>query len=284
MAYLIFQCLTNSANRTSTSPRLRLLCSSIKQAFSRFRSIFVLAPFSYMDAGWRRTNPPRRRIVADPRRRIAAAAREGTAARRATHAGLHEWREMRPQCGVSGVGRVLAGDARVLVIRLCWLRGQRGSQRARSRRAVHATTLCQPREARVARIDSEGEANREGGHLLAARLGGGADGGGAPHRCCLALRHLESHVKIRIQDFNCQNSRLRWKGTGEEATQPMRKWKGRRSPPPKRPCGSCGCGPCPAAREVNSNGKQSIIHPKKRLPRFGSGLLPCLCCCCRTRL
>ncbi len=38
MAYLIFQCFIDSVNLTSTSSRLR----------SRFRSIFVLAPFSYI--------------------------------------------------------------------------------------------------------------------------------------------------------------------------------------------------------------------------------------------
>ncbi len=48
MAYLIFQCLSDSANLTYTSSRLRLSCSSIKQAISRSRSIFVLAPFSYI--------------------------------------------------------------------------------------------------------------------------------------------------------------------------------------------------------------------------------------------
>ena len=47
MTYLIFQCITNSANRTSSSPRLRSSCSSIMQAISRFRSILVLATFSY---------------------------------------------------------------------------------------------------------------------------------------------------------------------------------------------------------------------------------------------
>jgi hypothetical protein len=100
----------------------------------------------------------------------------------------------------------------------------------------------------------------EGGLLLAgARLGVGADGGGSLHRCGLALRRVEGHVKIRNQDFDSRNSKLRWQGTGKEATQPMRTWRRRRSPPPKRLCGSCGCGPCrawPAAREVNSNGKQ----------------------------
>ncbi len=76
----------------------------------------------------------------DPPWRVAAAAREGTAARHATHAGWHEWHGMLPQCGVSGVGGVRAGDARGLVIRLCCLRGRRGSQRARRRRAVHGAS------------------------------------------------------------------------------------------------------------------------------------------------
>jgi hypothetical protein len=93
-----------------------------------------------MRASWRHINPPRRRIAADTRRRIAAVAREGAAARRATHAWWHEWRGMRPQCGVSGVGGVRAGHARGLVIRLCWLRGRRGSQRVRRRRAVHGAS------------------------------------------------------------------------------------------------------------------------------------------------
>jgi hypothetical protein len=94
-----------------------------------------------------------------------------------------------------------------------------------------------------------------------------------------ALWRVEGHVKIRNQDFDSRNSKLQWQGTGKEATQPMRTWRRRRSPPPKRPCGSCGCGPCPAAREVYSNRKQTTIHLKKRLPRFaGSCLLPCLCC------
>jgi hypothetical protein len=46
MANLIFQCFINSMNQTSTSPRLRSSRSSIMQAISRFRSIFVHAPFS----------------------------------------------------------------------------------------------------------------------------------------------------------------------------------------------------------------------------------------------
>jgi hypothetical protein len=103
----------------------------------------------------------------------------------------------------------------------------------------------------------------EGGHLLAARLGGGDNGRGSLHQCGLALRGVEGHVKIRNQDFDSRNSKLRWKGTGKEATQPMLTWRRGRSPPPKRPCGSCECNPCrawPAAREVNSNGKQKTIH------------------------
>jgi hypothetical protein len=186
---------------------------------------------------------------------------------------------MRPQCGVSGVGGVRAGDARGLVVRLCWLRGRRGSQRARRRRAVHGASR-ERREWRGIAADRLGmRSESEGGHLLAARLGGGADGRSSPHQCGLALRREGGHVKIRNQDFDSRNSRLRWRGTGKEVTQPMRTWRRRRSPPPKRPCGSCGCGPCPAAREVNSNGKQTAIHLKKRLPRFaGSWLLPCLCC------
>ena len=47
-AYLIFQCSTNSAGLTSTSPRLRLSCSSVKRTISRFRFIFALAPFTYI--------------------------------------------------------------------------------------------------------------------------------------------------------------------------------------------------------------------------------------------
>ncbi len=59
---------------------------------------------------------------------------------------------------------------------------------------------------------------------------------------------IPGHVKIRNQDFDFRNPKLRGKGTRKEATQPMRTWK--RSPSPKHPCGSCGCGPCPAAREL----------------------------------
>jgi hypothetical protein len=64
-----------------------------------------------------------------------------------------------------------------------------------------------------------------------------------------ALRRVdavEGHVKIRNQDFDFQNSRLRSKGTGEEATQPMR--KRRRSPAPMRPCPEAPMRPCSAAR------------------------------------
>ena len=48
LAYLIFQCYINSVNLPSTSPRLRSSRSSIMIAISRLRSIFVLAPFSYI--------------------------------------------------------------------------------------------------------------------------------------------------------------------------------------------------------------------------------------------
>ena len=61
----------------------------------------------------------------------------------------------------------------------------------------------------------------EGGHLLAARLGGGADGGATAHRCGLALRREGGHVKIRNQDFDSRNSKLRWQGTGKSSQSKM---------------------------------------------------------------
>jgi hypothetical protein len=99
--------------------------------------------------------------------------------------------------------------------------------------------------------------------------------------CC--ARERERDRNLGVQQVQNSTSCLRGagssaprrvcrQGTGKEATQPMQTWRRMRSPPPKRPCGSCGCGPCrawPVAREVNSNGKQTTIHLKKRLP--------CLC-------
>ncbi len=60
MAYLTFQCLINSANQTSTSPRLRLSWSSIKQAISRSSALFMFwHPFSTLVSCWFHTHSHR---------------------------------------------------------------------------------------------------------------------------------------------------------------------------------------------------------------------------------
>ena len=106
------------------------------------------------------------------------------------------------------------------------------------------------------REPTEGDTGSD--HRCAGARARGGDGGGTGSllRSGDALRRAEGQVKIRNQDVDFRNSRLRWKGTGnsrlrwkgtgKEATQPMR--KRRRSPPPKQPCPEAPMRPCPAAR------------------------------------